>query len=67
MIHGPIPFEGTAVLEPREGGTQYTFSASVEAGGFLKLAEALIKKQLYRQHEANLNALKTVLEEEQSG
>ena len=55
------------MFEPKEGGTQYTFSASVEAGGFFKLAEALIKKQLYRQHEANLNTLMTVLEEEQSG
>lgn len=59
---GPIPVEGTAKFEAKDGGALYTVSTKVEAGGFFRLAEGLVKKQLHKQTEAALNALKLLLE-----
>jgi uncharacterized protein YndB with AHSA1/START domain len=59
---GPYPLEGTNIFESKENGTQLTQRGSGEPGGFFKLAEGLVSKQLQKQLETNLSALKIVLE-----
>jgi hypothetical protein len=43
-------------------GTKVTMAGQIEAGGFFKLAEGLVKKQLESQFVTNLEALKLLLE-----
>lgn len=61
-ISGPIPFEITIRLEAQEGGTKLTVSGEAEAGGFFKLAEGLVGKQLQSQIEKDFESLKQLLE-----
>ena len=61
-VGGPVPFEGTQKFEAKNGGTQITLTAQAELGGFFKLAEGLVGKQLEKQMETMLAALKTLLE-----
>lgn len=61
-VSGPIPLEGEMKFEPEGNGTKVTQTGRVEAGGFFKLAEGLLKKQLERQFDTNLEALKLLLE-----
>lgn len=61
-IGGPMPFEFTVSLEPENGGTKLTMAGKAEAGGFFKLAEGLVGKQLKKQIETDLKGLKTLLE-----
>ncbi len=61
-VGGPIPFELTAKLEPKEGGTQLTLSGQAELGGFFKMAEGLVCKQIAKQNDADFDALKLLLE-----
>lgn len=61
-LSGPIPVEGATKLEPEGNGTKVTLVAQVEAGGFFKLAEGLVKKRLESQFVTNLEALKLLLE-----
>ena len=63
VVSGPIPAEGTSRFESENGGTKYTMSGKIEVGGVFKLAEGLVKKQLQKQHEADLSVLKQLLEE----
>ena len=62
VASGPIPVEATSTFEARDNGTQLTMCAQVEAGGFFRIAEPLVKKQLEKQHETNMAALKSLLE-----
>lgn len=62
VVSGPIPFEATVNFESKDNGTQITYSGQAEAGGFFKLAEGLVGKQLNKQIELDANALKIVLE-----
>ncbi|MGB7874028.1 MAG: hypothetical protein WBL25_06565 [Anaerolineales bacterium] len=57
----PVPFEGTQKFEAQDGGTQMTLTAQAELGGFFKLAKGLVGKQLEKQMETMLVALKTLL------
>ncbi len=59
---GPIPFEGTNRFESKENGTQVTVSGKAEPGGFFKLTGGLFAKQLQKQIETDLSALKLILE-----
>lgn len=61
-LSGPVPVEGEMKIEPEGNGTKVTLTGQVEAGGFFKLAEGLVKKQLENQFAANLEALKLLLE-----
>ena len=59
---GPFPWEFTTKLEAKENGTQLNASGTAEVGGFFKMAEGLVVKQLTKQVDANFEALKLVLE-----
>jgi len=61
-ISGPIPFEGTFKFESKDGGTHLSLNGRTDAGGFFKLAEGLVGRQLNKQMEADLNSLKLLLE-----
>ena len=62
VVSGPVPFEGTIKLESQENGTQLTLVGEAEIGGFFKIAEGLVRKQLEKQLDTELNALKLLLE-----
>jgi carbon monoxide dehydrogenase subunit G len=62
VISGPVPFEGTVNLESKENGTQLTQTVQAEPGGFFKIAEGLVGKQIKKSVETDLDALKLVLE-----
>jgi carbon monoxide dehydrogenase subunit G len=59
---GPVPFEGTQKFESKDGGTLMTFTAQAELGGFFKLAEGLVGKQIEKQMETDSAKLKKLLE-----
>ena len=59
---GPYPVEGTNIFEPKGNGTQVTQTGTGEPGGFYKLAEGLVGKQINKQLETDLSALKLFLE-----
>ncbi len=61
-IAGPMPFEFTVTLKPEDGGTQVTMAGQAEVGGFFKLAEGLVGKQLEKQLDTDFNGLKKLLE-----
>ena len=61
-INGPIPFEMTAKVEPKDSGTMLTFSGKVELSGFFKIAEGLAAKQLEKQMNEDNQKLKKLLE-----
>lgn len=63
-VSGPIPFEITIQLEDQDDGTRLTVNGQAEAGGFFKLAEGLVGKQLQKQIEKDFETLKQVLEAE---
>jgi carbon monoxide dehydrogenase subunit G len=62
-LGGPVPFEFTVTLEPEGVGTKLTMAGHAEVGGFFKLAEGLVGKQLEQQIERDLAGLKRVLEQ----
>ena len=62
VVNGPIPVEGTWRFESNGNGTLCTMSGKIDAGGFFKLAEGLIRKQVDKQHKADLETLKQLLE-----
>lgn len=61
-VGGPVPFENTWKFEDKEGGTQVTMSGQAELGGFFKLAEGLVGKQMDKQMETDLANLKQLME-----
>jgi carbon monoxide dehydrogenase subunit G len=61
-LGGPVPFEFTVTFETEDGGTKVTMDGQAEAGGFFKLAEGLVRKQLEKQIETDFDGLKRVLE-----
>ena len=62
VASGPIPFELSAMFEAVGDGTKVSVSGHGEPGGFFKLAEGLVKKQLQSQIEGDMGRLKKVLE-----
>lgn len=64
-LGGPVPFELTITLDPKDNGTQVTIEGKAEVGGFFKIAEGLAGKQLEKQIETDFAGLKRVLEEGQ--
>jgi len=49
-------------FEPEGTGTKVTMTMSAEANGLFKLAEGLLKKQMERQFDTNLEDLKLLPE-----
>ena len=62
MVSGPFPFEATIKLESRENGTQFTVDGQAQFGGFFKIAEGLVGRQVEKQLVADFEALKLVME-----
>ena len=66
VIKGPVPFQGvTELTTSGELGTELTVDIEAEFGGFFKLAEGLVGKQLEKTLDTDFNALKVVLEGDQ--
>ena len=59
---GPVQFEALVNLEDMGGGTHLTMNAKGEAGGFFKVAEGLLQKELEKSFERDLARLKQILE-----
>ena len=66
VIEGPVPFQGvTELTTSGDRGTELTVDIEAEFGGFFKLAEGLVGKQLEKTLDTDFNALKLVLEGDQ--
>lgn len=59
---GPIEIESCTTCVAQDGGTHLTLNAQGEPGGFFKVAEALVGRQLNKTFESNLKNLKEVME-----
>jgi uncharacterized protein YndB with AHSA1/START domain len=62
VVKGPVPFEVTQTLEPDGSGTKLTMVLEGEPGGFFKLAEGMVRKQLEADIQKDSLRLKEVLE-----
>lgn len=60
----PFPGEFTARLTAQGEGTEIELTGHIEVGSFFRIAEGLVSRQLDRTLEADLNALKLILEAE---
>ncbi len=59
---GPFPVSGSITCESVDGGTRITQAVNAEPGGFFKLAEPLLMRQVQGQWDESLKKLKQVLE-----
>jgi hypothetical protein len=62
VVSGPLQFEITEIFEPSVDGTKVSLLAKGEPGGFFKLAEGMVQKQLQTQLEGDAQRLKKILE-----
>ena len=62
VIEGPVKFEVREVFEAINGNTKISISIEAEPGGFFKLAEGLVEKQLESQLRADYDRAKKLLE-----
>jgi uncharacterized membrane protein len=62
VVSGPVPFQISHTLEPREATTIVKVEAQGEPGGFFKLAEPLVGRQAERQFKNDFATLKDLLE-----
>lgn len=62
VVSGSFPFEIIQTFEPSDGGTKINLVAQGEPGGFFKLAEGMVQKQLQSQLEGDSQRLKKALE-----
>jgi carbon monoxide dehydrogenase subunit G len=63
--NGPYPMEVTNTLEAQDGGTLLTSKGQADIGGFFKLAEGLVGKQIEKQIETNNDTMKLMMESDQ--
>ena len=59
---GPVQFQFEASLAEMGGGTHVSMHMTGEAGGFFKLAEGMVQKELEKSIGGDLAKLKQVLE-----
>lgn len=59
---GSINSRSEWTFDAQDGGTLLTFSGEAEIGGFFKIAESLVARQIDRQVSTDLGALKLILE-----
>jgi carbon monoxide dehydrogenase subunit G len=59
---GPVPFTIVQRFEPADGGTRIRVSGEGEPGGFFKVAEPLVGRQVKRMLEHSFATLKDLLE-----
>ena len=62
VVSGPLQFEIIQTFEPSGDGTKVSLVAQGEPGGFFKLAEGMVHKQLQSQLEGDSQRLKKALE-----
>ena len=62
VIKGPVPFEVTATYEAAGSATKMTTLVEGEPKGFFKVAEGMLKGQLEKSLEEDVNRLKGILE-----
>jgi carbon monoxide dehydrogenase subunit G len=62
FVNGPYPAQVSNLLEPQGEGTLLSAVSQGEMGGFFKLAEGLVARQLEKQLDANFESLKLLLE-----
>jgi len=62
VVSGPLQFEIIETFEPSVTGTKVSLLAFGEPGGFFKLAEGMVQKQIQSQLEGDAQRLKKVLE-----
>ncbi len=62
VVSGPLKFEIMQTFEPSGDGTKVSLVAQGEPGGFFKLAEGMVQKQLRSQLEGDSQRLKKALE-----
>jgi len=62
VVSGPLKFEITQSFESAGDGTKISLVAQGEPGGFFKLAEGMVQKQLQSQLEGDAQRLKKALE-----
>ena len=65
ITNGPYPVDVTNELESQGAGTLLTSTSSAEFGGFFKLAEGLVGKQIKKQIDTNYESLKLLMESDQ--
>lgn len=61
-LNGPVSFEITVNFESVNGGTKMSTTIEGEAGGFFKLAEGVVAKQLEKSLKEDNERLKSILE-----
>jgi uncharacterized membrane protein len=61
-VAGPVEIKALASFKPVGTGTRLNFNGQGEPGGFFKLAEGMLARQVKSQMEDNLKRLKSVLE-----
>jgi uncharacterized protein YndB with AHSA1/START domain len=59
---GPMPLEASYLVEPEAEGARVTSTISMDASGFLSLAEPLIAVGLRREMDAAFRELKRIME-----
>ena len=59
---GPFPVAFHFLVEPVEGGTRLTMSATAEPGGFFKIAEGVLLGRVKKEQADELQRLKELLE-----
>ena len=62
VLSGPVPFDVEHTLEADDGGTRVKWVGTGEPGGFFKLAEPLVARQVQRQFRGDFETLKDLLE-----
>jgi len=62
VVSGPMQFEIMQTFEPSGDGTKVSLTAQGEPGGFFKLAEGMVQKQIQSQLEGDSQRLKKALE-----
>ena len=61
-VNGPIATKSQWTFTTQDGGTLATLSGEAEIGGFFKIAESLVGKQIDKQMTSDLSGLKLMLE-----
>lgn len=61
-MNGSMASKGQWAFAPQDKGTLLTFSGEAEIGGFFKVAEGIVGKQVDKQITTDLGALKLMLE-----
>lgn len=65
FVNGPYPAQVANTLVPQGEGTLLTAQSQGDMGGFFKLAEGLVARQLEKQLDANHESLKLLMESDQ--